>query len=88
MIKEGWFIVAIMSGVYEDGTKDVFIFQEPQEHGHFHSSTDCRDHVRNNPVPIMTALSNQYGNQPLEKILCVPEENVRKFIEGKKLDAL
>ena len=88
MIKEAWFIVAIMSGVYEDGTKDVFIFQEPQEHGHFHSSTDCRDHVRNNPVPIMTALSNQYGNQPLEKILCGPEENVRKFIEGKKLDAL
>ena len=88
MIKEAWFIVAIMSGVYEDGTKDVFIFQEPQEHGHFHSSTDCRDHVRNNPVPIMTALSNQYCNQPLEKILCVPEENVRKFIEGKKLDAL
>ena len=88
MIKEAWFIVAIMSGVYEDGTKDVFIFQEPQEHGHFHSSTDCRDHVRNNPVHIMTALSNQYGNQPLEKILCVPEENVRKFIEGKKLDAL
>ena len=88
MIKEAWFIVAIMSGVYEDGTKDVFIFQEPQEHGHFHSSTDCRDHVRNNPVPIMTALSDQYGNQPLEKILCVPEENVRMFIEGKKLDAL
>ena len=88
MIKEAWFIVAIMSGVYEDGTKDVFIFQEPKEHGHFHSSTDCRDHVRNNPVPIMTALSNQYGNQPLEKILCVPEENVRKFIEGKRLDAL
>mgnify|MGYP003311226878 FL=1 len=88
MIKEAWFIVAIMSGVNEDGTKDVFIFQEPQEHGHFHSSTDCRDHVRNNPVPIMTALSNQYGNQPLEKILCVPEENVRKFLEGRALDAL
>ena len=88
MIKEAWFIVAIMSGVYEDGTKDVFIFQEPQEHGHFHSSTDCRDHVRNNPVPIMTALSNQYGNQPLEKILCVPEQNVRNFLEGRALDAL
>ena len=88
MIKEAWFIVAIMSGVYEDGTKDVFIFQEPQEHGHFHSSTDCRDHVRNNPVPIMTALSNQYGNQPLEKILCVPEQNGRKFLEGRALDAL
>ena len=88
MIVKAWFIIAIMSGVYTDGTKDIFIFQHPVEHGHFHSSTDCRDHVRNNPVPIMTALSNQYGNQPLEKILCVPEENVRKFIEGKKLDAL
>ena len=88
MIVKAWFIIAVMSGVYTDGTKDVFIFQEPQEHGHFHSSTDCRVHVRNNPVPIMTALSNQYGNQPLEKILCVPEQNVRKFLEGRALDAL
>jgi len=88
MIKEAWFIVAIMSGVYEDGTKDVFILQEPQEHGHFHSSLECREYVRDNPVPIIKALTNQYGNQPLEKILCVPEENVRKFIEGQKLDAL
>ena len=62
-----------MSGVYADGTKDVFIFQEPKDHGHFHSSTYLYKFVRNNPFPIMTALSNQYGNQPLEKIMCVPE---------------
>ena len=88
MIVETWFAVAIMLGVHSDGTQDVYIFQKPEEHGHFHSSTQCRDYVRDNPVPIIKALTNQYGNQPLEKILCVPEENVRKFIEGQKLDAL
>ena len=38
MITKAWFIVAVMSGVYTDGTKDVFIFNNPLDHGHFHSS--------------------------------------------------
>ena len=78
---EGWFIVAIMAGIYSDGTKDVFIFQEPKEHGHFHSSVDCRDYVRVNPLPIVTTLANHYGpNKPVEKLLCIHEEKVEKFL--------
>ena len=87
---EGWFIVAIMAGIYSDGTKDIFIFQEPKEHGHFHSSVECREYVRDNPLPIMKALVNQYGaNRPFEKILCVHEKNVEKFLveyDMKELD--
>ena len=33
MITKAWFIVAVMSGVYTDGTKDIFIFNNPLEHG-------------------------------------------------------
>ena len=40
MIK-AWFIVAVMTGVYSDGTKDIFIFQHPLDHGHFHTSAMC-----------------------------------------------
>ena len=90
MIAETWFAVAIMLGVHSDGTQDVFIFEQPKEHGHFHSSVECREYVRDNPLPIMKALVNQYGtNRPFEKILCVHEKNVEKFLveyDMKELD--
>lgn len=85
---ETWFIVAVMLGVHSDGTQDVYIFEKPKEHGHFHSSVECRDFVRDNPLPIIKALVKEYENRPVEKVLCVPEENVKKFIERKDIDDL
>ena len=85
---ETWFAVAIMLGVHSDGTQDVFVFQQPKEHGHFHSSVECRDYVRDNPIPIIKAQANQYGSRPIQKVLCVPEENVRQFIQERDIDFL
>jgi hypothetical protein len=79
MIK-AWFIVAIMSGVYSDGTKDVFIFQHPKDHGHFHNAAMCQKFVGDNPFPIMKALVTQYGDRTPEKIMCVPEETVETIV--------
>ena len=45
MIVKAWFIVAVMSGVFSDGTKDVFIFQHPSDHGHFHTSATCYKYI-------------------------------------------
>ena len=88
MIIETWFAVAIMLGVHSDGTKDVFIFQQPEEHGHFHSSTECKQYVQDNSLSVIKALVIEYGPSPIKKILCVPEKNVRQFIEERNLDAL
>jgi hypothetical protein len=85
---ETWFAVAIMLGVHSDGTQDVFVFQQPKEHGHFHSSVECRDYVRDNPIPLIKTLVNQYGSRPIQKVLCVSEENVRQFIQERDIDFL
>lgn len=88
MIAETWFAVAIMLGVHSDGTQDVFIFQQPKKHGHFHSSVECRNYVRDNPLPFIKTLASQYGPRPIEKVICVPEENVNRFLEELNIDAL
>ena len=85
---ETWFAVAIMLGVHSDGTKDVYIFQQPKEHGHFHSAVECRDFVRDNPIPIIKTLVDQYDGRPVEKLLCVPEENVLRFVEKRDIKDL
>ena len=85
---EAWFIVAVMLGVHSDGTQDVYIFEKPKKHGHFHSSVECRDFVRDNPIPIIKALANQYGKRPIQKVLCVHEDNVKKFLVEQNLKEL
>ena len=85
---ETWFIVAIMLGVHSDGTQDVYIFEKPKEHGHFHSSMECRDFVRDNPIPIIKALAKQYDGRPIQKVMCVPEENVMRFIKEQDISNL
>ena len=63
MIVKAWFIVAVMSGVYTDGTKDIFIFKNPLEHGHFHSSAMCQKFIGDHPFKLVKALSKflRYG---------------------------
>tara|TARA_B100001094_G_scaffold235089_1_gene230115 strand:- start:128 stop:400 length:273 start_codon:yes stop_codon:yes gene_type:complete len=80
MIVKAWFIVAIMSGVYTDGTKDIFIFQHPEDHGHFHNASMCQKFVGDNPFSIMKALVDEYGDRSPEKIICVPEETVETIV--------
>ena len=85
MIK-AWFIVAVMTGVYSDGTKDIFIFQHPLDHGHFHSSTMCQKFIGDHPFKIAKALVQEFGNRTPERIVCVPEKTIEKFMEegGKR----
>ena len=82
---ETWFMVAIMLGVHADGTRDVFIFEHPKEHGHFHSAQECKTYVRENPMPIINTLAKHYDKRPVERLLCVPEENVKRFVEKRDL---
>ena len=85
MIK-AWFIVAVMSGVYSAGTKDIFIFQHPKDHGHFHNVATCQKYIGDHPFKLAKALIGEFGNRPPERIMCVPEETIEQFMEegGKR----
>ena len=83
MVK-AWFIVAVMTGIYSDGTQDVFIFQHPSEHGHFHNSYTCQKYIGDNPFKLVKALVREYGDRSPEKIMCVPEEAIESFMEQDK----
>ena len=72
MIVKAWFIIAVMSGVYTDGTKDIFIFNNPLDHGHFHNVATCQKFIGDHPFKLAKALINQYGKDicPLGFLLC------------------
>jgi hypothetical protein len=82
-----WFIVAVMLGVYSDGTQDVYIFEQPKQ-GNLYSAGECKSFVRDNPLPIMRAIADEFSGRPIQKVICVSEENVKRFMEERNLDVL
>ena len=76
-----------MLGVHSDGTQDVYIFEQPQQ-GNLYSARECQSFVRNNPLSIVRAIADEFSGRPIQKVICVSEENVKRFMEERNLDVL
>ncbi|MAS63612.1 MAG: hypothetical protein CL815_00095 [Coraliomargarita sp.] len=75
-----WFIVAIMAMVHTNGDKDLFVFTDP----YFETSQECISYVQENQNAVMLRLAREFPNNNLDKIMCVPEENVEKIMESTR----
>ena len=76
---EAWFAVAVMLGVHENGMQDILVFKQPK-HGHFHSVTECKEFVKNNPAPLVQTIWKFYGGRTVERVICVNKDVLNKFI--------
>ncbi len=79
MIVEAWFAVAVMLGVHDNGMQDILVFRQP-DHGHFHSASECTTFVNENPKPLIQTIWKYYGQRPVERVICVNEDVLNKFI--------
>ena len=76
---EVWFAVAIMMGVHDDGMQDLLVFKQPK-HGHFHNVQECTDFVNKNPEPFIRTMWKFYGPRPVERIVCIRKEKLKKIM--------
>tara|TARA_B100000035_G_scaffold311305_1_gene320632 strand:- start:374 stop:634 length:261 start_codon:yes stop_codon:yes gene_type:complete len=72
-----WFLVAIMMTVYDGGKKDIYVWHNPS----FESSQQCLDFVEDNQQGVFTHLRKQFPDDKLEKLICVPEDKLRNFLD-------
>jgi hypothetical protein len=72
-----WFLVAIMTMVHDGDAKDVYIWSEPR----FETSEQCLDYVRTEPEEIYLHLMQQFPADKLDRLFCVQEERLRKFLK-------
>lgn len=70
-------IVALMAITMTDGSRDIFVFTKPQ----FQSTTQCVEYVQQNSRALMYRLYKEYPGDKLDRIMCIPEENVEKILE-------
>ena len=70
-------IVALMALTITDGSRDIFVFTQPQ----FQNTTECVEYVQQNSRPLMFRIYKEFPGDSLDRIMCIPEENVKKILE-------
>jgi|TARA_A100001388_G_scaffold270495_1_gene248067 hypothetical protein len=75
-----FYIVALMAMLQADGGKDIFVFTKPL----FENANECVSYVQENQQALMYKLISEFPNDKLDRILCVPEENVEKILQNTK----
>ena len=72
-----WLLVAIMATVHVPQGQDIFVFTQPT----FGSSKECIQYVQENPQALNLKLRSEFPTDKLERLLCVTEKNVEKFLK-------
>ena len=75
-----WILIAIIATVYAGGKKDIYIWHTPQ----FENSESCIEYVEQNGTAINGHLFRTFPNDKMEKLFCVPEEKLKRFLNDVK----
>ena len=75
-----WMLLSIMNGQYDDGRFDIMINNQYR----FETKYKCSDFLREHRDRYITSVLRHYEyKKTIQRILCVPEENVIKFLSSK-----
>ena len=66
-----------MATMYNNGDVELYMFTDPT----FETVEECLAYARTNPGPIMGKLFREFNGAPLQNLLCVTEEQLRKALE-------
>ena len=78
-----WFILVLMMGTFSDGSKDTFLYFEPE----FDTVEQCQEYVYRQASEIKRHMMIEYQGKPIEMIYCVREDRLKKITQppGKSI---
>ena len=78
-----WFILVLMMGTFSDGSKDTFLYFEPE----FDTVEQCQEYVYRQAPEIKRQMMIEYQGKPIDTVYCVREDKLEKLIEqpGKSI---
>jgi hypothetical protein len=78
-----WFILVLMMGTFSDGSKDTFLFFEPE----FDTVEQCQEYVYRQAPEIKRQMMIEYQGKPIDTVYCVREDKLENLIKlpGKSI---
>ncbi len=72
-----WLIVVFMLGTHSDGTKDTFLYMQPE----FGTSDACRNYVYIQAPMIKQHMMIEYQGKGIETIYCVQKDKIEQYLD-------
>ena len=72
-----WFILVVMMGTFSDGSRDTFLFFEPE----FEDVEQCREYVYQSASEIKKKMMIEFMGKPIERVLCIREDKIEKVLQ-------
>ena len=72
-----WFILVLMMGTFSDGSKDTFLFLEPE----FDTVEQCQEYVYRQAPEIKRQMMIEYQGKPIDMVYCVREDKLENLIK-------
>ena len=72
-----WFILVLMMGTFSDGSKDTFLFFEPE----FDTVEQCKEYVYRQAPAIKRQMMIEYQGKPIDTVFCVREDKLKKVLQ-------
>jgi hypothetical protein len=72
-----WFILVLMMGTFSDGSKDTFLYFEPE----FDTVEQCQEYVYQQASEIKRHMMMEYQGNSIEMVYCVREDRLEKILQ-------
>jgi len=72
-----WFVLVLMMGTFSDGSKDTFLYLEPE----FDTVEQCQEYVYRQAPEIKKHMMIEYQGKPIEMVYCVREDKLEKVLQ-------
>jgi len=78
-----WFILVLMMGTFSDGSKDTFLYFEPE----FDTVEQCQEYVYRQASEIKRHMMIEYQGKSIDMVYCVREDKLKKVLQQPGQDA-
>jgi len=78
-----WFILVLMMGTFSDGSKDTFLYFEPE----FDTVEQCQEYVYRQASEIKRHMMIEYQGKSIDMVYCVREDKIKKVLQQPGQDA-
>lgn len=72
-----WFILVLMIGTHSDGSRDTFVYLEPE----FNSVEQCQRYVYHQAPEIRNHMMIEYEGKSIETVYCVRENKLKEILQ-------
>jgi len=78
-----WFIIVLMLGTFPDGSKDTFLYFQPE----FETVDECKDYVYHYSSEIRNQMMIEFQGKSIEMVYCVREDRIKDVLKVPGIDA-